>query len=122
MRGQTRSNEKERAAIKQRRADRAAQSKLNRAQLRAMEVRAAETLAPEPDMMVAADAIGAGGAAAATLQPRRAASMSRRVIARPIVLSKEQEYRFIRSDMRRLVITAGVLFVLMIVLLFVVEA
>ena len=56
------------------------------------------------------------------LQPRRAASMSRRVIARPTVLSKEQEYRFIRSDLYRLGITAGLLFVVMIVLLLVVEA
>lgn len=122
MRAQTRSNEKERAAIRQRRADRAAQSKLNRAQLRAMEIRAAETLAPEEEDVLAAGVVDAGGAAAATLQPRRAASMSRRVIARPIVLSKEQEYRFIRSDLHRLGITAGLLFVVMIVLLVVVEA
>ncbi len=99
-----------------------AQSKLNRAQLRAMEVRAAETLAPETDDVSAPEFVEAGGAAGATVQPRRAASMSRRVIARPIVLSKEQEYRFIRSDLHRLGITAGLLFVMMIVLLFVVEA
>ena len=122
MRGQTRSNEKERAAIKQRRAARAAQSKLNRAQLHAMEVRAAETLAPEPGALVAMDAVSAGSAATATAQPRHAASMTRRVIARPIVLTKEQEYRFIRIDLHRLGITAGLLFVMMIVLLFVVES
>jgi hypothetical protein len=122
VRGQTRSNEKERAAIRQRRADRAAQSKLNRAQLRAMEVRAAETLAPEPDALVAMDAVSAGSAATATAQPRHAASMTRRVIARPIVLTKEQEYRFIRIDLHRLGITAGLLFVMMIALLFVVES
>jgi hypothetical protein len=122
VRAQTRSNEKERAAIRQRRAERAAQSKLNRAQLRAMEIRAAETLAPEPEAAPSPGGVDAGGAAAAMLQPRRAASMSRRVIARPTVLSKEQEYRFIRSDLYRLGITAGLLFVVMIVLLLVVEA
>jgi hypothetical protein len=86
-----------------------------------MEVRAAETLAPEPETMVAADAISAGGAASIA-QPRRASAATRRAVARPIVLSKEQEYRFIRSDLHRLGVTAGLLFVMMIVLLFVVEA
>jgi hypothetical protein len=38
-----------------------------------------------------------------------------------MVLTKEQEYRFIRSDLRRLGTTAGALFVVMIVLLFVVD-
>ncbi|MBA3337693.1 MAG: hypothetical protein H0T49_09035 [Chloroflexia bacterium] len=37
--------------------------------------------------------------------------------ARPAVVSREQELRFIRMDLRRLVITAGVLLLLMILLL-----
>ena len=38
-------------------------------------------------------------------------------MARPIVLSREEEYRYIRSDLRRLVFTAGSLLAVMIVLL-----
>lgn len=52
---------------------------------------------------------------------RRAVAATRRVIARPVVLTREQEYRFIRTDLRRLVLTSGVLFVFMIILLFIVE-
>ena len=44
-----------------------------------------------------------------------------RAVARPIALSRQQEYRFIRSDMRRMILTASALIVLMIVLLFLVE-
>jgi len=40
---------------------------------------------------------------------------------KPIALTREQEYRFIRSDLNRLLITAGVLLVAMIVLLVVIE-
>jgi hypothetical protein len=78
-----------------------------------MEVRAAETLAPEPGEVMTTE--GASG------QTRRAAEMSRRVIARPVVLTKEQEYAYIRNDLRRLYLTAGSLFVLMIALLFIIE-
>ena len=38
-------------------------------------------------------------------------------MARPIVLSREEEYRYIRSDLRRLVVTAGSLLAVMIALL-----
>jgi hypothetical protein len=116
VRAQTRTKETDRASARQRRAERSAEAKLNRAQLRAMEVRSAETLPPDAQAAV----IDAGAAAAVSL-PRRAATAARRTVARPIVLSKEQEYRFIRSDLRRLGITAGSLFVLMLVLLFIVE-
>jgi hypothetical protein len=50
-----------------------------------------------------------------------AALSRRRPVARPKVLSREQEYAFIKADMRRLVITASALFVLMIVLLFILD-
>jgi hypothetical protein len=53
--------------------------------------------------------------------PRRIGAESKRTAARPIALTKDQEYRFIRTDLMRLVITAGLLFVLMIALLFVVQ-
>jgi hypothetical protein len=119
VRAQTRTKVADRAAARQRRAERMADAKLNRSQLRAMEVRAAETLAP--DARPAVDAgVEEGGGAAVSL-PRRTAAVTRRAIARPVALTKEQEYRFIRSDLHRLGITAGALFVLMIVLLFVVD-
>jgi hypothetical protein len=43
-------------------------------------------------------------------------------VAKPVVLSREQEYRFIRSDLNRLLITAGTLLIAMILLLYIVEA
>jgi|SRR6266508_27362 len=97
-----------------------AQSKLNRAQLRAMEVRAAETLHHHPSAQTAAPIEGDDTAPTSVL-PRRGAPVSRRATARPVALSKTQEYRFIRLDLRRLGMTAGALFVLMIVLLVVVD-
>lgn len=42
-------------------------------------------------------------------------------ISRPIPLTRGQEYAYIRSDLRRLLITAGSLLVLMLVILFIVE-
>jgi hypothetical protein len=87
-----------------------------------MEVRRAETLAPEPQNVTETAPADGSGVVAATMRTRTAASMSRRVIARPVALTKQQEYAFIRSDLRRLGITAGLLFVMMIVLLFIVEA
>jgi hypothetical protein len=96
-----------------------AEAKLNRAQLQAMEVRAAETLTP--DLQAAAVAEVEEGSAAPLAMARRAALATKRAVARPIVLTKEQEYRFIRADLRRLGITAGSLFILMIALLFVVD-
>lgn len=111
---QTRSKAEDRAAARQRRAERAGRTRLNRAQLRAMEIRAAETAArarapEEPD-----------GEAAATVElgrRRRATTASRRAMARPIVLTREQEYQFIFQDLKRLGVTAAVLFALMIILL-----
>jgi len=50
-----------------------------------------------------------------TSQPRP------RATARPIVLTRDQEYRFIRADMNRLLVTAGSLLLLMIALLFLIE-
>jgi len=47
-----------------------------------------------------------------------AAGTRRRPVARPQLLTRAQEYAYIRGDMRRLIIIAGALLVLMIVLLF----
>jgi len=44
-----------------------------------------------------------------------------RPIARPVPLTREQEYQFIREDMRRLIVIAGGLLALMLVLLVVIE-
>ncbi len=52
---------------------------------------------------------------------RRSRSTAARVTARPMVISREQEYRYIRKDLQRLLITAGALLVVMIVLLLVLE-
>jgi hypothetical protein len=51
----------------------------------------------------------------------RARGRARPVVARPAALSREEEYRYIRGDLNRLLVTAGALFVLMMVLLVVVE-
>lgn len=43
-----------------------------------------------------------------------------RAVARPIVLNRAAEYRFIRADLNRLLVTAGVLLLVMLALLLVV--
>jgi hypothetical protein len=84
--------------------------------MRAMEVRAAETVRPAvrdgADLAVPVES--AAGARAGAISRRRP-------IAKPIVLTKEEEYRYIRADLRRLGLTAGSLFVLMIVLLLIID-
>jgi hypothetical protein len=69
-------------------------------------------------------------AADAVAEPRKRSgvrtSSSRRVAtSRPVVtvrkLTREQEYSFIKADLRRLLVTAGSLAAVMIVLLFVIE-
>jgi hypothetical protein len=120
VRAQTRSSVSDRASARQRRAERAAQSKLNRAQLRAMEVRSSETVYDEHAGEVPTAVMDVEAATDVAL-PRRAIAATRRAVARPLALTKEQEYQFIRLDLRRLVIIAGSLFVVMIALLFVVD-
>ncbi len=44
-----------------------------------------------------------------------------RAVARPIALNRDDEYRFIRADLNRLLITASALLLVMVVLLFVVD-
>ena len=44
-----------------------------------------------------------------------------RVVARPVAISREEEYAYIRADLNRLLVTAGALLVLMIALLFLIE-
>lgn len=53
---------------------------------------------------------------------RRATSPTARLAGVPTYsISKEQEYAFIREDLRRLLVTAGVLIVVMIALLFLID-
>ncbi|MCC6790750.1 MAG: hypothetical protein IT336_03640 [Thermomicrobiales bacterium] len=111
MRSTTPSKSKSRTT--QRRSDQAA-VRANRAQVRAMEARSVSTT---PDALVRPSdldesVVATGGAAALT---------RRRPIARPKVLSRAEEYAYIKADMRRLVITAAVLFIVMIALLIVLD-
>ena len=55
------------------------------------------------------------------LRFRRRNAPVARASANAYSITKEQEYAFIREDMRRLLITAGILIAVMILLLFVVE-
>ena len=109
--------------------------RLNRADQQAMEIRRRETAqhlasaAPVAEPVAKVDegvpviagdvAPGAtrGGATAAARRRRSA-----REVSRSISLTRDQEYRFIRSDLRRLFILSAVLVVLMIVALVIVEA
>ncbi len=84
----------------------------NRAQLKAAEVRSAETVPGASAATVAAPAAVASGG-------RRAAA--RRQVSRAVTLSRAAEMQYIREDLRRLFYIAAPLFVLMIVLLLVID-
>jgi len=120
---QNRTRTIDRTAARERRAVRSAQNeaKTNRAQVRAMEIREAETLAGTADVIARSEAVLTGQAEGVVSSSRRSVTVVKRAVARPMVLTKEEEYRFIRADLRRLATTAGALFVVMIVLLFVVD-
>jgi hypothetical protein len=89
-------------------------AKISRAQVKAMEARSTAT---------PVEITGQPALAAPAVSPTRATSVSSKRITytRPIVLTKEQEYAYIREDMRRLVIIASGLLVLMLVLLFILD-
>jgi hypothetical protein len=96
--------------------------KPNRAQRKAQEVRMAESSAPAPvDLTVALDQDEIVPAAAT------APAQANRRVNRPktqavtYVLPRDVEYAYIRSDLRRLILTAGALLILMFVLLFVLD-
>jgi hypothetical protein len=63
----------------------------------------------------------ANGRTGAIASARAARTGSKRVVARPVLMTHEEEYRYVSEDMRRLIITAAILLVLMLVVLFVVE-
>ena len=94
----------------------------NRAQIRAMEARAEATRAARAaartgDLAAPTREEGAPVAARVRDTPRGRG----RVVARPVAISREEEYAYIRADLNRLLVTAGALLVLMIALLFLVE-
>lgn len=89
-------------------------ARANRAQVRAMHARAAASRAGQFSETEE-------GLAARAAQPPAAVGGRNRPAVRQIFLTRQQEYAFIRSDIRRLIITAGALFVLMIVLLFILD-
>lgn len=104
----TTSNRTRRTKSGAKRAPRSA-NRPNRAQIRAAEVRAAAT----PDAM---EAVAAATGVASTPASR---SRGQRPVPRVFSLSRDAELAYIRSDLRRLIYIAGVLFVLMISLLFI---
>lgn len=95
-----------------------ASQKLNRAQIQAMEIRSAATVVEQHD-----GGTGAAFIETTTETPRRGSGVKavKRPVAKPVLLTRAQEYAYVRSDLRRLVVTAGSLFAIMIVLLFLVE-
>lgn len=95
----------------------------NRAQRKAQQVRLAETNAPAPiDMSVALDQENLVEApATAPAQASRRVNRRQSAQSASYVLPREVEYAYIRSDLRRLIITAGALLVVMFALLFILD-
>lgn len=100
--------------------------RLNRAEQQAMEIRNASTLTgtsavaeprAQPAVQVAQPRM-AGAPSTARTRRRRETKQA----LRSVTLTREQEYGFIRSDLRRLLLLSGILVVVMIVALFVIEA
>ena len=113
---------------KPRAGNRNARNRPNRSQQRAMEIRAAATVAPDfvevggtlPESSPRNGAPAIPGTAARAA--RRTAAGRAKAVVRPPVLTRAQEYRHIRADLRRLLITAGSLLVVMVILLVILES
>lgn len=107
--------------------------KLNKAQEQAMRVRASQTVPRELQRRASVEPPAAVAEPAApvlttpeAVARRRATVPTRgavrsRVVAHPFVLSKHQEYAFIRADLYRLLVTMGIIFAVMLVLLYIIE-
>lgn len=96
--------------------------KQNRAQRKAQEVRRAESSVPAPlDLTVAMEQeeIVPAETTASAQASRRVSRNKTQAVT--YVLPRDVEYAYIRSDLRRLIITAGALLVLMFVLLFILD-
>lgn len=96
--------------------------KQNRAQRKAQEVRRAESSVPAPlDLTVAvAQEEIIPTETTAPVQASRRVSRNK-TQAMTYVLPREVEYKYIESDLRRLIITAGAMLILMFILLFVLD-
>jgi hypothetical protein len=101
-------------ATRSRRQARNAARQPTRAEIQAMEARSRATVVAGDVVAVEERPARAGRA------PSRTAERQRATIPRP-TLSKSQEFAFIRSDLRRLIVTAGPLLLLMILLLVVID-
>jgi hypothetical protein len=77
----------------------------------------AAAVSPSQPSVASAAVPAAVGAPAAPGRSSRGPS----AVFKPLGLSREQEFAYIRSDMRRLFIVAGSLFALMVLILFIVE-
>lgn len=93
--------------------------RLNRAQIQAMEIRSAATVVEQDSGGTGEAFIEAGPAP--TVRRATAARQARRPVARPVLLTRAQEFAYVRADLKRLALTAGALFALMVVVLFIVE-
>ena len=96
---------------------------LNRAQVQAMEARSQRTLsrprqgAGDASAMMHHPTVPASGATGG----RPSTRARNRAVARPLALTRSEEYRYIRADLQRLLVTAGALLVIMVVLLYIFE-
>jgi hypothetical protein len=94
----------------------------NRAQRRAQEVRLAESSVPAPiDMTVALDQEELARTADTAPAVAKSRANRRQAQAVTYVLPRDVEYGYIRSDLRRLIITASALLIVMFVLLFLLD-
>jgi hypothetical protein len=97
---------------------------LNKSQQRALEIRASETRWEDPTASAVEPIVtdASGSATIAAPGASAGARVRRRTVQQGVyLLSRAQELAFIRSDMRRLIIIASTLLVVMLVLLFIVE-
>jgi hypothetical protein len=90
--------------------------RLNRSEQRAMEIREANSLAGAASTTVDEPVIAPG---ASVRQRRR---QDQRQSLRTVSLTREQEYGFIRADLRRVLLLSGALIVAMVAALFIIEA
>jgi len=101
--------------------------KPNRAQRKAQQVRQAETNAPAPVAIETAPewvepvAPAPVVAAAPARSDRARRAMRQKSQAVTYTIPRDVEYAYIRSDLRRLILTAGAMLVLMLVLLFLLD-
>lgn len=91
---------------------------LNRSEQQAMRIRAAATAAAQAAAVDDAPSPGSRPAEVAALNRlRRAAAVRTQSINKVLSLSRDEEYAIIRSDLRRLLIIASILLVVMVALL-----